>query len=45
MYVSKHIGLLIFVVELFSIEEMWHYCKMGRGRKGLIEQSEQSFKK
>ena len=29
-----------FVTELFPIEEMRHYCKMGRGRKGLIEQSE-----
>ena len=29
-----------FAPEYFSIEEMWCYCKMGRGRKGLIEQSE-----
>ena len=39
----KH-GLLIFVIDLFPIEEMWCYCKMGRGRKGLIEQSKRKPK-
>ena len=33
-----------FAPEYFSIEEMWCYCKMGRGRKGLIEQSERKPK-
>ena len=28
----------------FTIEEMWHFCIMGRGRKGLIEQSERKTK-
>ena len=36
--------LLYFVIEYFSIEEMWRFCIMGRGRKGLIEQSEQKTK-
>ena len=42
--VSKNMGLLIFVIELFPIEEMWCYCKMGRERKGLIEQSKRKPK-
>ena len=39
----KH-GLLIFVIDLFPVEERWCYCKMGRGRKGLIEQSKRKPK-
>ena len=39
----KH-DLSIFVIEFFSIEEMWRYFIMGRGRKGIIEQSERNKK-
>ena len=33
-----------FVIKLFSIEEMRRYFIMGRGRKGIIEQSERKPK-
>ena len=39
----KH-GLFIFVIGYFYIEEMRRYFIMGRGRKGLIEQSERKKK-
>ena len=39
----KH-GLFIFVIEYFHIEEMRRYFIMGRGRKGLLEQSERKKK-
>ena len=34
----------VFAPEYFPIEEMWCYCKIGRGRKGPIEQSERKPK-
>ena len=39
----KH-GLFIFVIEYFYIEEMRRYFIMGRGRKGLLEQSKRKKK-
>ena len=40
----KH-GLFIFVIELFYIEEIRRYFIMGRGRKGLTEQSQRKPKR
>ena len=39
----KH-DLSISVIDYFSIEEMRRYFIMGRGRKGIIEQSERNKK-